>query len=344
MTKWLLGLIGGLIALVLVTGVLLLAILKTSVGAGWTIERAIHMATGSEIEIRGDVDVDFLPMLTVRVSNLTVPADLSGVPQACLADMDVTQDPARLQAEKIEWVMDWQALLDGRLLLPTVQFHGLRVIDGLPENGQATDDQTAVGNMTTWLSARKPDWIPSKTGIQIDDLVMTGLVWQRCSDLEGIQTLVESRRVGVSVGLQTQSGDNDGPLLENASGKVQFVSDDLLIGTPVLGAGLTRWLTDSGYLDGDAFRVETLRGEWGLEAGLAKLTSFLLVGAGPNVELVSGEIDLASKTVSFLFDVDTQRSGTALTVPGVNIILRRSRLPVSITGDWEMPAVVVGQE
>lgn len=346
MTKWLLGLLGGVILLVLVACLLVFAIIKTSTGAGWMLERALRATVDPDIKVRGQVDVDLFPMMTVLASDLVAPARLARVPQACLADTGVTEDPVHIAVEKLEWVLDWQVGFAGKILIPALQLHGLRIMQDLPRSEPATGDQGVREYLQGWLSGRDAGWIQSKVEIQVDELAVNGLTWQKCDAARGLEMLVQARKVAGAFRLaeNPHADDAQNLALANAKGQIRFESDDLSLGEPFLNPGLSRWLRDNDYLGGDVLRIDTVRSQWELESGVAKLTSFLLVGAGPNVDLVSGEVDLNNQTVSFLFDVDTQRSGRALSVPGVNIILRRSKLPVSVTGDWRNPAVVVGQE
>ena len=347
MTKWLLSLLGGVILLALGACLLVLVTIKTSTGAGWMLERALRATVDPDIEVRGSVDVDLLPMMTVRASGLVAPANLGRVPQACLADTGVKEDPVHIGAQRVEWVLDWQSLFTGKILFPVVQLDDLRIMQGLPRGDQATGDQEGLlKSLQGWLASRDTGWMSQHAGLQVDELTINGLTWQQCDASRGLEMLVQARKAAGAFNLKARSdADDEASLgLTYATGQIRFESDDLSVGESFLNAGLLRWLRDSNYLDGDVLQVETVRGQWELESGVATLTSFLLVGAGPNVELVSGEVDLNNQTVSFLFDVDTQRSGQGLTVPGVNIILRRSKLPVSVTGDWHHPAVVVGQE
>lgn len=342
MTKWLLGVLGAGVALVLVTLALLLVAINMSWTASWFVERVVRATIDPRLEIRGAVDLDVFPVFAVRAHDLLLPARLDGIPEQCLAKMGLG-DPAHWRMARIEAVLDWQTLLTGQLEAPAIHVDGLVVTQGLP--AVESDSQAQVSS-DNWFSRHIGGGSGSWNRLRIGDLLLSGARLEACDQSEGFLTIAHLRRASLSADLRSATDDQQASaVIAGLSGQIAFVLDDLLINPQQLGSDWARWFRDTNYLDAEGLiKVDTTRARWSVDAGVAKLESFLLLGAGANVELVSGEIDFARKTVDFRFEVETQRAGSALVVPGVNIILRQTKLPVSIQGPWSRPSLIVGQE
>ena len=339
--KWLLSFIAGLIALVLIALVLLVGVVSVPAGAGWVTERALRWTIDSRIEVRGHTEIDLWPILIVRTQGLVIPATPGrSAGSGCGATTAVQLYPLA-DVKSATLLLDWQQLFARHIYVPAVQIDDLVASADLASSlGIWISDSEDEGQTDSLLSGL-PSRLSAGWRLQVESFNVTDLTVMGCLMPGGMQRLASARRSSLAFDVLRQSDSSVG-ISGSVTGSSSFVVDDLAVQSAYLSDSVSRWLGDNGYLSGQWLRVDSARGRWRLDPGRARLESFQIVVNGPNVEFVSGELDLLEQTLLFRFTVQAHRPEGAIRIPGVEIKLRQPSLDVLIDGKWSAPRVELG--
>ncbi len=341
MIKWLLSLLAGLLVLVLIGLLMLMSIVSVPAGAAWLTEKTLRASLDPRIEVRGSTEVDLWPMLMVHAQSLVIPARADSQPGVGCAVPAVGKHHSVLDAGSATLVLDWQQLFARHIYIPVVQIDDLTVSEDL------------INSAGTWLADSEhiepkgslvsdwPSWARADWRFQIDDLSVSDLVVSGCTVSEGLPSLAGVRRLSLGFDLFRQ-GDSAATSSGSLAGSASFVVDDLRAHSTSFKAPVSRWLQDNGYLAGQWLQVDSMRGRWTLDSGRADLDTFQVVAEGPNLEFVSGELDLIERALLFRFQMQAHRPEGAIRIPGLEIRLRQPSLGILIHGDWSAPKVELG--
>lgn len=339
--KWLLSLIAGLIALVLIALVLLVGVVSVPAGAGWVTERALRWTIDSRIEVRGHTEIDLWPMLIVRTQGLMIPATPDASSGSGCGATPAAQPYPLADAKSATLLMDWQQLFARHIYVPVVQIDDLVASADLASSLGIWISESEQEGQTDSLFSGLPSWMSAGWRFQVESFNVTDLTVMGCVMPGGMQRVASARRSSLTFDVLRQR-DSGVRVPGSFTGSSSFVVDDLAVQGAYLGDSVSRWLADNGYLSGQWLRVDSARGRWRLDPGLARLESFQIVAKGPNVEFVSGELDLIERTLLFRLTVQAHRPEGAIRIPGVEIRLRQPSLDVLVDGKWSAPRVEFG--
>ena len=339
--RWLFSILAGLVVLCLITLVMFIGIVNVPAGAAWITEKAFRGLIDPRIEIRGQVEIDLWPMLIVRAENIVIPAGRDDQQEPGCATSPTLQRLSVADAGSVALVLDWQQLSAKHIYVPVFHIDNLTTSAGLADSLDIWRAGSESQEHADAFASGFPDWFSDGWRVQIQEFSVTSLIVTGCSAPDGEPRLASARRLGLGLDLLHQS-DAGNTSSGSLSGSATFMVDDLTVHDTYFRASVSRWLEDNGYLSQHWLRVDSARGLWTLEPGRVRLDSFQLVADGPNVEFLSGELDLTRQTLLFRFVVQAHRPDGAIRIPGVEIRLRQPSLEVLIDGDWSDPRVEFG--
>lgn len=341
--KWFAGLVALVFLALLLLVATVLGTISTASGASWVLGQFLRATVDSRIEVRGPTKVDVWPLLAVRSTDIVLPADLPGQDVSACVSRGSSDAPDWVVLRSLELIADWRDLVSGHVHVPYVLLDGLTLRSGIVARLGADDpdspgDRSGVDLMSDVIGR----WLPGGWRMQLDELVAQTVAIVGCPSDSEATVDASVRRVTLQLDV-TRNSDRNISLPESLTGSLTFAVDDLVVSADWFDPQIGRWLDMNGYVAQNRLRAETVRATWRLAAGQASMESLLLVGPGPGIEFVSGSFDLLRARMALSLMLQSPGGVPSLNIPGAQIKLRQTRLPVLIEGDWSSPRIVLGE-
>jgi|GEM_PF-2875709 len=332
--KWLWRLMAAVLVGMVVLLLVIWGALSSSVGVRWISEQTLRALIDPKLTIRGDASLQLMPVLAFHATDVQVQEDLDSVPESCLAGK-VDREPSSLAVSNLHIMADWRGILSKKLDISGVELSNVILTRGLRPKHGPWQSAGMLGQM------ENRDW-----KLKLNELVVKNLEVHDCVAGQANRQVLGVRQVrakSMPIDPATDPANTgSGHALE--SDRVELVVDDIDATEHLFPATTSQILQKLGYMRDGVLKVETLRSQWLVSGGMADLESMKVISQGPVIEQVSGKIDFSQDSIDIQFVMQDLGSGRVLKIPGVDVILRNSTIPVRLIGRWDAPQWIVGAE